>query len=188
MRVYVDALRLDGGGGGVAEYYDRNSRPHCHYPNPKHYTYIYTYIYPTYTYTYIYPIPGCGVCQGSGLVYESRSGRPLEVPRKCFACGGFLPWMVRACVRACVSVWLRVCLGEHACCPLMDIYALLPTAIFICGCPPPSIHPTNKQGWRRFWLSNLDIGNGGILQRPAPDYEALSAEAKAKRAREGKEE
>jgi hypothetical protein len=40
------------------------------------------------------------------------------------------------------------------------------------------------QGWRRFWLSNLDIGNGGILQRPAPDYEALSAEANEKRRRE----
>lgn len=40
--------------------------------------------------------------------------------------------------------------------------------------PPP-------QGWRRFWLSNLDIGNGGILQRPAADYEALSAEAKQRR-------
>lgn len=46
-----------------------------------------------------------------------------------------------------------------------------------------------SQGWRRFWLSNLDIGNGGILQRPAADYEALSAEAKQRRQqlREGKE-
>lgn len=54
---------------------------------------------------------------------------------------------------------------------------------------PQRLPPTNpktkpKQGWRRFWLSNLDVGNGGILQRPAPDYEALSAEAKEKRRRE----
>ena len=76
----------------------------------------------------------CGVCQGSGLVYENASGKSLSVPRKCYACGGFLPWA----------------------------------------------------GWRRFWLSNLDIGNGGVLQRPAADYEALSEAAKRRRAgREG---
>jgi len=46
--------------------------------------------------------PGCGVCQGSGLVYASKSGRTLEIPRKCYACGGFLPWMVRACLSCCV--------------------------------------------------------------------------------------
>ncbi|EWM20983.1 hypothetical protein Naga_100487g1, partial [Nannochloropsis gaditana] len=72
----------------------------------------------------------CGVCQGSGLVYENASGKSLSVPRKCYACGGFLPWA----------------------------------------------------GWRRFWLSNLDIGNGGVLQRPAADYEALSEAAKRRRA------
>lgn len=38
---------------------------------------------------------GCGVCQGTGLVYITKTGKELKVPRKCFACGGFLPWQVR---------------------------------------------------------------------------------------------
>lgn len=33
----------------------------------------------------------CGVCQGSGLVYESATGKSLTTARKCYACGGFLP-------------------------------------------------------------------------------------------------
>lgn len=34
----------------------------------------------------------CMVCQGSGLTLISRQGSELSRPRKCWACGGFLPW------------------------------------------------------------------------------------------------
>ena len=68
----------------------------------------------------------CGVCKGSGLVSETEQGKTLKVARKCYACGGFIPWL----------------------------------------------------GWKYFWFSNLNIGNGGILQRPADNYEELSANAK----------
>lgn len=30
---------------------------------------------------------------GSGLVYETKQGSPLSRPRKCYNCGGFLPWL-----------------------------------------------------------------------------------------------
>ena len=70
----------------------------------------------------------CGVCKGSGLVSKTEQGKVLKVARKCYACGGFIPWL----------------------------------------------------GWKYFWLSNLNIGNGGILQRPADNYEELSASAKKK--------
>eukprot|EP01031_Cornospumella_fuschlensis_P038838 gene38838-47234_t len=62
----------------------------------------------------------CLVCNGSGLVYTSKSGIKLNRPRKCWNCGGFLPWL----------------------------------------------------GWKMFFLSTFtDIGNGGVLQRPARDYD-----------------
>ncbi|CAN0126307.1 unnamed protein product, partial [Phaeothamnion confervicola] len=67
----------------------------------------------------------CAVCDGSGLVLQSRTGAPLSRPRKCYACGGFLPWV----------------------------------------------------SWKAFFRSNLDVGNGGILRRPAADYAALNKEA-----------
>ena len=35
----------------------------------------------------------CLVCKGSGLVYVTKSGNALSRPRKCFSCGGFLPWL-----------------------------------------------------------------------------------------------
>ena len=64
----------------------------------------------------------CEVCEGSGLVKTSRSGKKLRQPIKCYACGGFLPW----------------------------------------------------ENWGRFWQTNMDVGNGGVLQRPASDYEELN--------------
>jgi hypothetical protein len=60
----------------------------------------------------------CLVCTGSGLVYATKTGTPLKNPRKCWSCGGLLPWL----------------------------------------------------GWKYFWLSNLDIGNGGVLLQPDKDY------------------
>lgn len=65
----------------------------------------------------------CLVCSGSGLVYVTKSGNALSRARKCWNCGGFLPWL----------------------------------------------------GWRRFFLSTFDVGNGGVLQRPAADYDATQA-------------
>jgi hypothetical protein len=35
----------------------------------------------------------CLVCKGSGLVYVTRQGTSLTRPRKCWSCGGFLPWL-----------------------------------------------------------------------------------------------
>ena len=35
-------------------------------------------------------------------------------------------------------------------------------------------------GWRRFWLSNFDVGNGGVLQRPSKRYNELNALAREK--------
>jgi hypothetical protein len=35
----------------------------------------------------------CLVCQGSGLVYETKTGNKLSRARKCWSCGGFLPWI-----------------------------------------------------------------------------------------------
>lgn len=35
----------------------------------------------------------CLVCQGSGLVKVTRTGNALTRPRKCWSCGGFLPWL-----------------------------------------------------------------------------------------------
>lgn len=69
----------------------------------------------------------CLVCQGSGLVYITKSGNPLTRARKCFNCGGFLPWL----------------------------------------------------GWRRFFLSTFDVGNGGVLQFPSRDYAQNNAAAKS---------
>ncbi|CAM9251611.1 unnamed protein product, partial [Hapterophycus canaliculatus] len=64
----------------------------------------------------------CEVCEGSGLVNSSRSGKKLKQPVKCYACGGFLPW----------------------------------------------------ESWGKFWKTNMDVGNGGVLQRPARDYDELN--------------
>ena len=36
----------------------------------------------------------CLVCNGSGLVKVTKSGNPLSRMRKCWSCGGFLPWYV----------------------------------------------------------------------------------------------
>ena len=62
----------------------------------------------------------CLVCQGSGLVYVTKSGAQLRRARKCYNCGGFLPWL----------------------------------------------------GWKRFFLSTFDPGNGGVLQRPLKPAES----------------
>ena len=35
----------------------------------------------------------CLLCTGSGLVYATRSGGKLTRPRKCWSCGGFIPWL-----------------------------------------------------------------------------------------------
>lgn len=35
----------------------------------------------------------CQVCKGSGLVKETRNGKVLDRYRKCWNCGGFLPWL-----------------------------------------------------------------------------------------------
>lgn len=35
----------------------------------------------------------CLVCSGSGLVYVTRQNTPLTRARKCWSCGGFLPWL-----------------------------------------------------------------------------------------------
>ena len=35
----------------------------------------------------------CLVCTGSGLVYKTKSGNELSKARKCWNCGGFLPWL-----------------------------------------------------------------------------------------------
>jgi len=35
----------------------------------------------------------CLVCNGSGLVRIARNGNALNRPRKCWSCGGFLPWL-----------------------------------------------------------------------------------------------
>eukprot|EP01038_Epipyxis_sp_PR26KG_P009062 gene9062-12222_t len=62
----------------------------------------------------------CLVCNGSGLVNITKSGVKLSRLRKCWSCGGFIPWL----------------------------------------------------GWKMFFFSSfLDVGNGGVLQRPSPDYQ-----------------
>ena len=67
----------------------------------------------------------CAVCQGNGLAYVTKSGNRLNRPRKCWNCGGFLPWL----------------------------------------------------GWKMFFLSSVkDVGNGGVLRRPARDYAQTNAE------------
>lgn len=35
----------------------------------------------------------CLVCKGSGLVYVTKKGNTLTRARKCWSCGGFLPWL-----------------------------------------------------------------------------------------------
>lgn len=35
----------------------------------------------------------CLACNGSGLVYVTKQGTPLTRPRKCWSCGGFIPWL-----------------------------------------------------------------------------------------------
>ena len=35
----------------------------------------------------------CLLCTGSGLVYVTPSGNKLTRPRKCYSCGGFIPWL-----------------------------------------------------------------------------------------------
>lgn len=35
----------------------------------------------------------CLVCKGSGLVYITKKGNTLTRARKCWSCGGFLPWL-----------------------------------------------------------------------------------------------
>ena len=35
----------------------------------------------------------CLVCKGSGLVSITKQGSTLTRPRKCWSCGGFLPWL-----------------------------------------------------------------------------------------------
>ena len=35
----------------------------------------------------------CLVCSGIGLVYKTKQGSELTRPRKCYNCGGLLPWL-----------------------------------------------------------------------------------------------
>ena len=77
----------------------------------------------------------CLVCSGSGLVSVTKSGTTLKNPRKCWNCGGLLPWL----------------------------------------------------GWKRFWLSNLDIGNGGVLLYPDQDYEATNERIRKEQEQEKQE-
>eukprot|EP01041_Mallomonas_annulata_P006469 gene6469-13064_t len=71
----------------------------------------------------------CLVCKGSGLTNTTRTGNTLNKLRKCWSCGGFLPWL----------------------------------------------------GWKRFFLSSvLDVGNGGVLQRPAQDYKQINDDIRKK--------
>lgn len=35
----------------------------------------------------------CLVCSGSGLISVTKSGQSLKRQRKCYNCGGFLPWL-----------------------------------------------------------------------------------------------
>lgn len=35
----------------------------------------------------------CLLCKGSGLVYVTKEGNELKRPRKCWSCGGFIPWL-----------------------------------------------------------------------------------------------
>jgi len=66
---------------------------------------------------------GCLVCKGSGLTDTTRLGGKLAKLRKCWSCGGFIPWL----------------------------------------------------GWQRFFLTSIfDVGNGGVLQRPAADYDKIN--------------
>ena len=71
----------------------------------------------------------CAICRGSGLVSFTKNGTELKRQRKCYNCGGFLPWL----------------------------------------------------GWKAFWFSTFtDIGNGGTLQQPNPNYDANNAEFQAR--------
>lgn len=71
----------------------------------------------------------CLLCKGSGLTSITRSGNALTRPRKCWSCGGFIPWL----------------------------------------------------GWKMFFLGSFtDIGNGGVLLRPAKDYEEINNLIKSK--------
>jgi hypothetical protein len=73
----------------------------------------------------------CLVCAGSGLVYQTAKGNVLNRPRKCFNCGGFLPWL----------------------------------------------------GWKMFFLSTfLDVGNGGVLQRPVKDFDKVNEQVRLDKA------
>lgn len=70
----------------------------------------------------------CQVCRGSGLISLTRNGNNLRNARKCYNCGGFLPWL----------------------------------------------------GWRKFFLSTFDPGNGGVLQRPSKNYMENNLEVTSK--------
>merc|ERR1711871_149312 len=70
----------------------------------------------------------CLLCTGSGLVYVTPSGNKLTRPRKCYSCGGFIPWL----------------------------------------------------GWKMFFFSTFfDVGNGGVLQRPAANYKEINEKIKS---------
>lgn len=30
------------------------------------------------------------------------------------------------------------------------------------------------ESWKKFWQTNMDVGNGGVLQRPASNYDELN--------------
>jgi len=65
--------------------------------------------------------------QESGLTDTNKLGAKLTKLRKCWNCGGFLPWL----------------------------------------------------GWKMFFLSSFfDVGNGGVLQRPATDYKEVNKNIK----------
>ena len=71
----------------------------------------------------------CLLCNGSGLSSITRAGNKLTRPRKCWSCGGFIPWL----------------------------------------------------GWKMFFLGSFtDIGNGGVLLRPAKDYNEINNQIKSK--------
>jgi len=79
----------------------------------------------------------CLVCAGSGLTYKTRSGNDLLKPRKCWSCGGFLPWL----------------------------------------------------GWKMFFFSSfVDPGNGGVLRRPANDYDKTQTRIRTEQKGEGEGE
>jgi hypothetical protein len=132
-------------------------------------------------------------------VSVSRTGRRLTQPRKCYACGGFLPWVswsafwtANKVIHCKLPPFIGQCCNcyriRHACVQTVHVEAEPEKLLQRCVALGATLRAASRNDdhaalpplhlticVRR---TAQHVGNGGILRRPAADYKELNRAAR----------